>query len=78
MRLVASCAALLLSLPLCAQVQDESAAPARAYNLLRENDDRSFLADPSLRSNVLGSDGEGRGDLRDRQRKSGALRRLHE
>jgi hypothetical protein len=42
--------ALLLALPLCAQVQDESPAPGRTYNLLRENDDWSFLADPSLRS----------------------------
>ena len=38
--------ALLLALPLCAQVQDEP----RTYNLLRENDDWRFLADPSLRS----------------------------
>ncbi len=43
-------AALFLALPLCAQVQDESPAPVRTYNLLRENDDWSFLADPSLRS----------------------------
>jgi hypothetical protein len=42
--------ALFLALPLCAQVQDESTAPGRTYNLLRENDDWSFLADPSLRS----------------------------
>jgi hypothetical protein len=42
--------ALLLALPLCAQVQDESPAPGRTYNLLRENDDWSFLADPSQRS----------------------------
>lgn len=41
---------LFLALPLCAQVQDESPAPARTYNLLRENDDWSFLADSSLRS----------------------------
>ena len=41
---------LSLALPLCAQVQDESPAPVRTYNLLRENDDWSFLADPSLRS----------------------------
>ncbi len=34
--------ALLLTLPLCAQL--------RTYNLLRENDDWSFLADPSQRS----------------------------
>ena len=39
--------ALLLALPLYAQ---ESPAPSRTYNLLRENDDWSFLADPSLRS----------------------------
>jgi hypothetical protein len=39
-----------LSLSLCAQVQDESPAPVRTYNLLRENDDWSFLADPSLQS----------------------------
>ena len=43
-------APLSLALPLCAQVQDESPAPIRAYNLLRENDDWSFLANPSLRS----------------------------
>jgi hypothetical protein len=41
---------LLLALPLYAQVQDQSPAPIRNYNLLRENDDWSFLADPSLRS----------------------------
>ena len=41
---------MFLALPLCAQVQDESPAPARTYNLLSENDDWSFLADPSLRS----------------------------
>src|SRR5271170_1848314 len=45
-------ALLLLALPLSAQVQDESPAPLRNYNLLRENDDWSFLADPSLRSDV--------------------------
>ena len=50
MRFFASCAALFLALPLCAQVQDESPAPIRSYNLLRENDDWSFLADPSTRS----------------------------
>jgi hypothetical protein len=50
MRFVAGCAALFLTLPLFAQVQDESPAPVRTYNLLRENDDWSFLADPSLRS----------------------------
>jgi hypothetical protein len=44
--------ALFLALPLCAQVQDESPAPVRTYNLLRENDDWSFLADPSLRSDL--------------------------
>jgi hypothetical protein len=42
--------ALFPALPLSAQVQDESPAPVRTYNLLRENDDWSFLADPSLRS----------------------------
>src|SRR5258707_15610119 len=36
---------LFLALPLCAQIQE-----SRTYNLLRENDDWSFLADPSLRS----------------------------
>jgi len=36
---------LLLALPLCAQVQGESPAPARTYNLLRENDTWSFLAE---------------------------------
>ena len=41
---------MLLALPLLAQVQDESPAPVRTYNLLRENDDWSFLADLSLRS----------------------------
>ena len=50
MRWLAFCLALLLALPLCAQVQDESTAPIRGYNLLRENDDWSFLADPSQRS----------------------------
>src|SRR5579859_6430699 len=50
MRCFALWVALFLALPLCAQVQDESPAPARTYNLLRENDDWSFLADPSLRS----------------------------
>jgi hypothetical protein len=45
-------APLFLALPLCAQVQDESPAPVRTYNLLRENDDWSFLADPSLRSDI--------------------------
>src|SRR5271170_5064636 len=50
MRCFAFWVALFLALPLCAQVQDESPAPVRTYNLLRENDDWSFLADPSLRS----------------------------
>jgi hypothetical protein len=50
MRCFAFMVALFLALPLCAQVQDESPAPVRTYNLLRENDDWSFLADPSLRS----------------------------
>jgi hypothetical protein len=50
MRYFAFMVALVLALPLCAQVQDESPAPVRTYNLLRENDDWSFLADPSLRS----------------------------
>jgi hypothetical protein len=50
MQLSAGCVALLLALPLYAQVQDETPAPVRTYNLLRENDDWSFLADPSLRS----------------------------
>ena len=50
MRFVAGWVVLFLALPLCAQVQDESPAPARTYNLLPENDDSSFLADPSLRS----------------------------
>src|SRR6266849_2778150 len=49
MRFVIGWAVLFLALPLCAQVQDESPAPVRTYNLLRENDDWSFLADPSLR-----------------------------
>src|SRR5271163_2386494 len=43
---------LLLVLPLSAQIQDESPAPVRTYNLLRENDDWSFLADPSQRSDL--------------------------
>jgi alginate export protein len=38
---------LFLALPLCAQIQ-----ASRTYNLLRENDDWSFLADPSLRSDL--------------------------
>src|SRR5580658_5873196 len=50
MRFVAGWAALLLAVPLCTQVQDESPAPARSYDLLRENDDWSFLADPSPRA----------------------------
>ena len=50
MRSVSVWAGLFLALPLCAQVQDQSPAPDRTYNLLRENDDWSFLADPSLRS----------------------------
>ena len=50
MRSVSVWAGLFLALPLCAQVQNESPAPDRTYNLLRENDDWSFLADPSLRS----------------------------
>ena len=50
MRYFAFMVALVLALPLCAQVQDESPAPVRTYNLLRENDYWSFLADPSLRS----------------------------
>jgi len=50
MRCFAFWVALFLALPLCAQVQDESPAPVRAYNLLRENDDWSFLADPFLHS----------------------------
>src|ERR1700749_4153672 len=50
MRFVAGWAVMFLALPLCAEVQDESPAPARSYNLLYENDDWSFLADPSLRS----------------------------
>src|SRR6266700_3474906 len=55
MRFVVAWAALFLALPLCAQVQDESPAPVRTYNLLRENDDWSFLADPSLRSDFWDS-----------------------
>jgi hypothetical protein len=51
-RFVATCVVLFLALPLCAQVQDESRAPARTYDLLPENDDWSFLADPSLRSDL--------------------------
>src|SRR5215469_7203063 len=50
MRFVAGWAALILALPLGAQVQNESPAPRRTYNLLRENDDWSFLSDSSLRS----------------------------
>jgi len=49
MRFVVGWAALFLAAGLCAQVQEESPAPERTYNLLRENDDWSFLADPSLR-----------------------------
>jgi Alginate export len=56
MRCFAGCVGLLfLALPLCAQVQDESPVPVRTYNLLRENDDWSFLADPSLRSDFWDS-----------------------
>ncbi|HEX4595973.1 MAG TPA: alginate export family protein [Bryobacteraceae bacterium] len=50
MRFAIGWAALCLALPLCAQVQEQSQAPVRTYNLLRENEDWSFLADPSLRS----------------------------
>src|SRR5580693_9311619 len=50
MRSVSVWAGLFLALRLCAQVQNESPAPDRTYNLLRENDDWSFLVDPSLRS----------------------------
>jgi len=50
MRCFAFWVALFLALPLCAQVQDESPAPVRTYNLLRENDDWSLLADPSQQS----------------------------
>jgi hypothetical protein len=50
MRCFAFWVALFPALQLCAQVQDESPAPVRTYNLLRENDDWSFLADPSQRS----------------------------
>jgi hypothetical protein len=50
MRYFAGCMGLFLALPVSAQVQDESPAPSRTYNLLRENDDWSFLADPSQRS----------------------------
>jgi hypothetical protein len=46
---------LFLTLPLCAQVQDESPPPVRTYSLLRENDDWSFLADPSLRADFWDS-----------------------
>jgi hypothetical protein len=52
MRFVAGCVALFLVLPLRAQVQDESPAPIRTYALLPENDDWSFLADPSVRSDL--------------------------
>src|SRR6202162_2577705 len=56
MRCFAGCVGLLfLALPLCAQVQDESPVPVSTYNLLRENDDWSFLADPSLRSDFWDS-----------------------
>jgi hypothetical protein len=50
MRCFAFWVALFPALQLCAQVQDEAPAPVRTYNLLRENDDWSFLADPSQRS----------------------------
>jgi Alginate export len=50
MRCFAFWVALFPALALCAQVQDESPAPVRTYTLLRENDDWSFLADKSLRS----------------------------
>jgi hypothetical protein len=55
MRCLAFLVALFLALPLCAQVQDESPAPVRTYNLLRENDDWSFLADPSEHSDFWDS-----------------------
>jgi hypothetical protein len=50
MRCFAFWVALFPALQLCAQVQDEAPAPVRTYKLLRENDDWSFLADPSQRS----------------------------
>jgi Alginate export len=55
MRCFAFWVALFLALPLGAQVQDEWPVPARTYNLLRENDGWSFLADPSLRSDFWDS-----------------------
>jgi hypothetical protein len=48
MRFVAGWAVMFLALPLCAQVQDESPAPARTYNLLPENDDWSFLGSDQI------------------------------
>jgi hypothetical protein len=50
MRCFAFWVALFPALQLCAQVQDEPPAPVRTYNLLRENDDWSFLADPAQQS----------------------------
>jgi hypothetical protein len=50
MRCFTGWVALFLALPLCAQVQDELPVPARTYSLLAENEDWSFLADPSLRT----------------------------
>jgi hypothetical protein len=50
MRCFAFWVALFPALQLCAQVQDESPAPVRTYNLVRENDEWSFLADPSQQS----------------------------
>ena len=50
MRCFTGWVALFLALPLCAQVQDETPEPRRTYGLLAENEDWSFLADPSLRT----------------------------
>ena len=46
MRLVVVCGAVMV---LSIQAQTDQAGPSRTYNLLRENDDWSFLSDPSLR-----------------------------
>src|SRR5260370_36528325 len=49
MRFVVGWAVLFLHVALCAQVQEESPAPERTSNLLRENDNWSFSAHPSVR-----------------------------
>src|SRR5580704_16893772 len=52
MRCFAIWVALFLALPLCAQVQDQSPDPLRTYTLLGEDEDWSFLKEPSLRQDL--------------------------